>query len=126
MRTELSIRTYLDWNATAPLRAEARAAMLAGLDLPGNASSVHGEGRRARAAVETAREQVAALLNAAPADLVFTSGATEANNTILSADWDTIYVADIEHESVLAPVAASQARIVKLPVGADGVVRSLR
>ncbi len=55
-------RIYLDWNATAPLRPEARAAMLAALDLVGNPSSVHAEGRAARRIVEEAREQVAALV----------------------------------------------------------------
>ena len=74
-------RTYLDHNATTPLRPEARAALLAALDLNGNASSVHAEGRRARAAIETAREQVAALVGAKPAEVVFTSGGTESNNT---------------------------------------------
>ncbi|MFZ9131734.1 MAG: aminotransferase, partial [Gemmobacter sp.] len=58
-------RDYLDWNATAPLRPEARAAMLAALDLVGNPSSVHAEGRAARAAVERARAQVADALGAA-------------------------------------------------------------
>ena len=57
-------RAYLDWNATAPLRAEARAAMIAALEAAGNASSVHAEGRAARALVETARGQVAALVGA--------------------------------------------------------------
>jgi cysteine desulfurase len=97
--------------------------MIAALDLQGNASSVHAEGRKARAVVETAREQVAALLHASPADVVFTSSATEANNAVLNSGWETIYVAEIEHESVLAGVACSNARIVKLPVGVDGIVR---
>lgn len=76
-------RVYLDWNATAPLRPEARAAMLAALDSVGNPSSVHAEGRAARAIVERAREQVAAAVGCRPVEVVFTSGATEAA-TVLS------------------------------------------
>lgn len=71
-------RIYLDWNASAPLRPEAREAMLAAMDAVGNPSSVHGEGRAARGIVETAREQVAALLGCDPGAVIFTSGATEA------------------------------------------------
>jgi hypothetical protein len=67
-------RAYLDWNATAPLRPEARAAMAAALDLPGNPSSIHAEGRAARAAIERARAQVAALFAVETADVTFTSG----------------------------------------------------
>ena len=116
-------RTYLDWNATAPLRREARAAMLAALDVVGNPSSPHAEGRRARAIVEDAREQVAALVGAKPAEVVFTSGGTEGNNAVLAAGWDAILVAGVEHDSVLAPVRSSHARRVDMPVGSDGVVR---
>ena len=119
-------RTYLDWNATAPLRPEARAACLAALDALGNPSSPHAEGRRARALVEDAREQVAALVGAKPAEVVFTSGGTEANNAVLAGGWDTIFVAGIEHDSVLAPARASRARIVELRSGNDGVVRAAR
>ena len=71
-------RLYLDWNATTPLRAEAKAAMLAAMDVAGNPSSVHAEGRAAKAMMERARAQVAAALGAEGADVVFTSGATEA------------------------------------------------
>ena len=99
-------RTYLDYNASAPLRPEAREAMLAALDVVGNASSVHAEGRRARAIVETARERVARLVNARPSEVVFTSGATEANNWVLRAGWDSIILSNIEHDSVLGPTRA--------------------
>ncbi len=75
-------RIYLDWNATAPLRPEARAAMLAALDLAGNPSSVHAEGRAARALVERARAQVAEAVGCAPAEVIFTSGATEAASVL--------------------------------------------
>ncbi len=71
-------RVYLDYNATAPLRQEARAAMLAAMELVGNPSSVHAEGRAARALVERARAQVAQAVGARPQEVVFTSGATEA------------------------------------------------
>jgi cysteine desulfurase len=115
-------RVYLDWNASAPLRPEAREAMLAALDVVGNASSVHAEGRRARAIVETAREAVAALVGAKPSDVVFTSGATEANNWIMSAGWDVIALGDIEHDSVRAPARACGAEIIGLTVGEHGDV----
>ena len=115
-------RTYLDWNATAPLRREAQAAMVAALDVVGNPSSPHAEGRRARAIVEDAREQVAALLGARASEVVFTSGGTEGNNAVLAAGWNKILLAGIEHDSVLAPARNSRARLVDLPVDQDGVV----
>lgn len=115
-------RIYLDHNASSPLRPEAREAMIAALERDGNASSVHGEGRTARRIIEDAREQVAALVGTKPAEVVFTSGATEANNQALACGWDRIYVAGIEHESVLAPVRSSAARMVELPAGQDGTV----
>jgi cysteine desulfurase len=117
-------RTYLDYNASAPLRPEARAAVVAALDVVGNASSVHAEGRQARTIVDEAREAVAELVNANPAEVVFTSGATEANTWALSAPWQTIALADIEHDSVRAPAraiaAARSATVVGLPVSRDG------
>ena len=115
-------RTYLDWNATAPLRREAQAAMVAALDVVGNPSSPHAEGRRARAIVEDAREQVAALIGARASEVVFTSGGTEGNNAVLAAGWNKILLAGIEHDSVLAPARNSRARLVDLPVDDDGVV----
>jgi cysteine desulfurase len=115
-------RTYLDHNASSPLRREARAAMLAALDVAGNPSSVHAEGRAARALIEVARENVARLVNAEPSQVVFTSGATEANNWMLSAGWELICVSAIEHDSVLAPARASGGKVVALPVGRDGVI----
>lgn len=117
-------RTYLDYNATAPLREEARAAVIAALDAFGNPSSVHSEGRRARALVEGAREQVAALVGAKPAQVVFTSGATEANAWVLSAaqKWDAVLLSQIEHDSVLDTAANSGARIVDVAVGRSGAI----
>src|SRR5262245_22829679 len=119
-------RAYLDWNASAPLRPEARAAVLAVLDVVGNPSSPHTEGRRVRAIVEDAREEVAALVGAKPAEVVFTSGATEANNAVIAGGWQTILLAGIEHDSVLAPARnlarGGKARIVDLAVDASGLV----
>lgn len=115
-------RTYLDYNASAPLLAEAREAMARALALDGNPSSVHAEGRRLRSVIEDARDAVAALVGARAADVVFTSGATEANVTVLGAGWDTIFLPGIEHDSVLAPARTSGARIVPVPARADGVV----
>ena len=115
-------RTYLDHNASSPLRPAARAAMSAALDATGNPSSVHAEGRRARAIIDTAREQVAALIGAKPSEVVFTSGATEANNCVMAGGWKTICVSAVEHDSVLAPARASGAKVIALPARTDGVV----
>ncbi|MCO8144289.1 cysteine desulfurase [Rhodovulum tesquicola] len=91
-------RVYLDWNATAPLRPEARAAMIAAMDVVGNPSSVHAEGRAARALVEKARAQVASALGAEGAEIVFTSGASEA--AALACAGRGLVAGDIEHDSV--------------------------
>jgi len=123
-------RTYLDWNATAPLRPEAREAMLAALDVVGNPSSVHAEGRAARRLIDEARRRVAALVGAAPADVVFTSGGTEANAMALSPtvheatgrSCDVLLVSAIEHPSVLAGGRFAAENVATLPVGPDGVV----
>ncbi|MBN8910994.1 MAG: aminotransferase class V-fold PLP-dependent enzyme, partial [Rhizobiales bacterium] len=103
-------RTYLDHNATTPLLPEARDAVVAALDMFGNASSVHAEGRRARALIDEARAAVAALVNAEPGEVVFTSGATESNTWALSAPWERIALAGIEHDSVRAPALQMAAR----------------
>jgi cysteine desulfurase len=115
-------RVYLDYNATAPLRPEAKAAMIAAFDCVGNPSSVHAEGRRARGIVEAAREQVAALVGAKPSEVVFTSGASEANAWAVAQPADTMFYARIEHDSVLASLRHSGARLVELPVSRDGIV----
>jgi len=92
---------YFDWNATAPLRPEARAAMLSALDATGNPSSVHAAGRAARRLVEEAREKVAALIGSDRREVVFTSGGTEANTLALSPQLgETLLVSAIEHPSV--------------------------
>ena len=115
-------RTYLDFNATAPLCHEAREAMVAALDVVGNPSSVHADGRKARAIIEEARERVARLVGAKPSEVVFTSGATEANSWALGQPWSRIFLSGIEHDSVLAPARASTAEIAMLPVSSGGAV----
>lgn len=115
-------QAYFDWNASAPIRSAARAAVVAALDATGNPSSVHGAGRASRALIEAARANVANLVKAQPTEVIFTSGATEANATIMRAGWDVIAHAGIEHDSIIAPAAASGARVVALPVTVQGVV----
>ena len=110
----MTARLYLDWNATTPLRPEARAAICAAMDVVGNPSSVHAEGRAAKALIERARAQVAAAFGAEGADIVFTSGATEA--AALACAGRDLQGSAIEHDAVLAWVADS------LRVGPDGQV----
>jgi cysteine desulfurase len=118
----ISPRTYLDHNATEPLRPEARAAMMAAMDVFGNPSSVHQEGRAARAVVERAREQVAALVNARPGEVVFTSGATEANAfAIAGRRWSALLYGNCEHAAVLTPARRLDAPRQEMPCRADGV-----
>ncbi|MGB1406436.1 MAG: cysteine desulfurase family protein [Parvibaculales bacterium] len=120
-------RTFLDYNATAPLRAEAREALVAALDI-GNPSSVHEEGRKARALVETARADVAALVSAPAETVIFTSGGTEACNLALglrqapAGEIKRLLVSAIEHSAVLAAAEESVLPVELLPVTADGVV----
>jgi len=116
-------RAYFDWNATAPLRAEARAAMLAAMELAGNASSVHAEGRAARRLIEDARAQVATLVGAEPRHVTFTSGATEANMLALQPIFDgqRLFVSAVEHPSVRCG-GCFRGNIAELAVDSDGVV----
>ena len=110
---------YLDNNATTPLRPEAKDAMLRAMDVPGNPSSVHGFGQAQRRIIEDAREQVAALAACKPANVIFTSGGSEANNTILHGiAADHVVTTSVEHASVLD--AVSEAVIV--PVDSNGVI----
>jgi cysteine desulfurase len=115
---------YLDYNATAPIRPEALDAMTTALAEPGNASSVHGPGRRARRLVEEARDKVAALAGVDPAWVTFTSGGTEANNLALRGlPARRIIVSAGEHDSVLQAVPEApvpEAQIIGLT--ADGLV----
>src|SRR4051795_8541063 len=115
----MSRQSYLDWNATAPLRPEAAAAIGAALAECGNASSVHRWGRAARRRVERAREQVAALVGAAPDGVVFVSGGTEANHlALLGSGRERVLVSAIEHNSVLQAAPAAE----RMPVDPNGIV----
>jgi cysteine desulfurase len=108
-------RVYLDWNATAPPHPDVITAMLRAAEMAwGNPSSVHATGRAARAVVEDAREAVAALAGADPRDVIFTSGATEANNLALS-DAPALVTSRLEHPSVVrvAEALEAQGRIVR-------------
>ncbi len=110
---------YADYNATAPLWPEARDAMLQAMEEPGNPSSVHGAGRRARAALEKARRSVAGLLGAVPETVTFTSGGTEADLLALRGSGrQRVIISAIEHEAVLAAVPKAE----RIPVGCDGRV----
>ncbi len=124
-------RIYLDHNASAPLRAVARDAMVTAFDGGGNASSIHAEGRLARGIVEKARAQVAALVGAEPANIIFTSGATEAATLALTPDQrlngkarhaDALLRLITEHPCVLNGGRFPASSVVDLPVGSDGLV----
>src|SRR6201996_216648 len=123
-------RVYLDWNATTPLRPEARAAMAAAWDLLGNPSSVHAEGRQARRLVEDARSAVANTVGAPPRNVVFTSGGTEANALALTPGLrhgagpavERLVVSAIEHASVLAGGRFSPDAISVVGVTPSGVL----
>jgi len=125
----MSARSYLDWNATAPMREEAKAAYTAAVSRVGNPSSVHAEGRAARALLETAREQVAALVGAQPGNVVFTASGTEANMLALTPAIETadnkgprsrLFLSAIEHVSVRAGGRFPREGIEELLVRADG------
>ena len=123
-------RVYLDWNATTPLRPEARAAILAAQDLIGNPSSVHAEGREARRLIEEARATLAAAVGAQPRNVVFTSAGTEANALALSPGLrgssggpvERLLVSAVEHASVLAGGRFLSDRVDLIPVTRSGVV----
>ena len=108
------MRTYRDWNATAPLRPAAKAGMEAAMEIVGNPSSVHAEGRAAKMAMERAREEIASALGADGADVVFTSGATEA--AALAMAGRGLASAVVEHDAIRAWGDGS------LGVAADGGV----
>ena len=115
----MSRQTYLDWNATAPLRPEAAAAISAALTESGNPSSVHRWGRAARQRVERAREQVAALIGAPPEGVVFVSGGSEANHlALIGSGRQRVLVSAVEHHSVLQAMPAAES----IPVDGDGIV----
>ena len=125
-------RAYLDHNASAPLLASARAAMVDALDMTANPSSVHGEGRAARTIVEKARRDVAALVNAKAENVVFTSGATEAATTLLTPDWQMgrgavrmarLYVSEADHPCVLGGGRFPASQVTRIGVDGNGIVQ---
>jgi cysteine desulfurase len=123
-------RVYLDWNATTPLRPEARAAMVAAHDLVGNPSSVHAEGREARRLVESARAALAAAVGGRPRNVVFTSAGTEANAQALAPGLkrssggaaQRLLVSAAEHASVLAGGRFPADAVSRIKVTRSGVV----
>src|SRR5579864_6082932 len=126
-------RVYLDYNATTPVDREVLAAMLPFFcDAAGNASSIHSAGRQARSAVENARAAVAQLMGAKPAEIVFTSGGTEADNLAIfgsigasNRERKHIICSSIEHHAVLEACEAAEKRgveITLLPVASNGIV----
>lgn len=121
--------SYLDYNATAPIRPEALAAVVEAMQSVGNASSMHHPGRQAAYRVDLARRQLADLLGCSPGEIIFTSGATEANNLALRAAFTAgkaMITSPVEHPAVLeaarAITAESPGDLVLLPVDADGLV----
>lgn len=113
------MNVYLDHNATAPLRPEAREAMVLALSDWGNPSSIHRYGRAARRLVEDAREAVAALAGAQPAGVIFTSGATEANNlAVKGLPHASLLLSAGEHDSLLAAAPGA----TRIPLTAEGLV----
>ena len=120
-------RSYLDYNATAPLRPEASRALVDALAQGGNASSVHSEGRAARASIEAARGAVAQLVNADPAGVIFTAGGTEANNLaikgVIGAEGVArILVSGIEHPSVLETADRAGVPVRQVAVTPEGQI----
>ena len=117
--------TYLDFNATAPVRPEAAAAVAHALEIGGNPSSVHAAGRAARALVEDARAVLAELCGVPSGAVVFTSGGTEANalavDSAVAAGSRRLIVSAVEHDAVLESARASGAAVDILPVNASGV-----
>ncbi len=117
------MRSYLDHNATTPLRPQARTAMLEALDLGGNPSSIYSEGRAARALVEKARKTLADQLGVIPPMVIFTGVGTEANNlAIKGANVDRIVISAVEHSCVLEAANATGKPVEIVPVTSDGVI----
>ena len=109
---------YLDHNATSPLRPAAFETMTEALRIGGNPSSVHAAGRKARAVVDKARYEVATLVGSLPAEVVFTSGGTEANNMAIAGSGRRVVVSAVEHDSVLSAAPAAR----RIAVDRRGVV----
>jgi cysteine desulfurase len=116
---------YLDYNATAPVRPEVVSAVTSVLGSSGNPSSVHSDGRDARARIESARENIARLVGAASGTVIFTSGGTEANNLALrgsAIQGRHLVVSAVEHDSVLNISRSVPDRSSLIPVNRDGIL----
>jgi len=124
-------RLYLDWNATSPLHPAVREAVLRAMDLFGNPNSVHGEGRAVRAAIEGARREVATLVGAEPANVILTSGATEAANMVLTPEFRMgrtplaighLYYSAVEHPAIREGGRFAKDKTTEIPVTPEGAV----
>jgi cysteine desulfurase len=124
-------RLYFDWNAGAPMKAAARERLVELLGRPGNGSSVHAEGRAARAVVESARRSVARLCGAEAKGVTFCSGGTEAANTVLTPDWtlfgkpyrlDRLLISGVEHPAVARGGRFPSESVEVIPVDGNGIV----
>jgi cysteine desulfurase len=124
-------RVYLDHNATTPMLPAAIDAVREAMLLPGNPSSLHGEGRAARACIETAKRAIAASLSAKAENIIFTSGGTESAATLLSPHWvvensrrhfSDVFVLATDHACLLAGGQFAAEKIRKVPVNADGII----
>lgn len=127
---------YMDYNATTPIAPEVAEAMQPFItDWFGNPSSTHEHGVKAKTALDAARDQVASLIGAKPGEILFTSGGSEANNTVLkgvahtrSAKGKHIIISQIEHPAIQKPcefLEKNGYRITRLPVDGDGIVSAL-
>jgi cysteine desulfurase len=122
-KRSMKTRLYLDYNATAPLRPEAAALISEIGAQPHNASAVHAFGRAGRKYIEAAREQIATLCGAPPTQVIFNSGATEGNNTVLAHfKNERILISSIEHPCVLEAAKENTQNCERIPVTQDGVI----
>ena len=110
------MRCYLDYNASAPLLKEVKDYVLSVMEIEGNPSSIHKSGREAKRIIEESREKIATLINAEKTNIIFTSGATEANNIIIN-NFENVIASEIEHESIL-----NAKNVIKVKVTRDGYV----
>ncbi len=119
----MKTNSYLDYNATCPIRPSVIEKVAHVMTEVGNPSSVHSAGRKARGFVEEARVKIAALAGSRPRDVMFCSGGTEANNTVLHGSGaKSLIISTIEHDCVLAAAKTADVEVYKLPVKQNGVV----
>ena len=110
------MRYYLDYNASAPISKEVKDYLISTLDIVGNPSSIHHSGREAKKVIERSREQISSFIKAEKNNIIFTSGATEANNLVIR-NFDKIISSDIEHESII-----NSSNIRKVLVTSEGYI----